>query len=57
MPKGAIHHLHFTAACPVDFLIELTYDPSVYYNERDNSFLVSKNGPPEQVGFINCNDV
>lgn len=56
MPKGAIHHIHLTAACPVDFLIELTYDPIVYFNERDGMFKVSKTGSPG-AGFINCNEM
>ncbi len=36
MPKGGHHHLHLTAACPVDFLIELTREDIVWYSERDN---------------------
>ena len=56
MPKGAIHHIHLTAACPVDFLIELTYDPIVYFNERDGMFKVSKTGSPG-AGLINCNEM
>jgi hypothetical protein len=57
MPKGAHHHLHLTAACPIDFLIELTYEPIVYFNERDNMFNVSPLGEPEESGYINCNEL
>ena len=40
MPKGALHHVHTTAAPPVDLFIELTYDPVTYYNEREGLFKV-----------------
>lgn len=33
MPKPAIHHIHLTAAAPIEFLIQkLTYHDFVYYN-------------------------
>jgi len=35
MPKGAIHHIHTTAAIPVDAYVKLTYDERTYYSERD----------------------
>lgn len=59
MPKGGHHHLHITAACPVEYLIDLTYEDFVYYSEREgqNMFKVSKNGPPSQAGFIKCNSI
>ena len=59
MPKGGHHHLHLTAACPVEYLIELTYEDYVYYSEREgqNLFKVSKHGPPDQAGFIKCNNI
>lgn len=44
MPKPAVHHLHLTAAAPVDFLINLTYYDYVYYNEKEFLFKVSKKG-------------
>ena len=40
MPKGAIHHLHTTAANPIDAYLKLTYDDRVYYNAREGLFKV-----------------
>ena len=40
MPKGALHHIHTTAAPPVDVYLKLTYEPIVYFNERDGLFKV-----------------
>ena len=41
MPKGGLHHLHTTAAPSVDFYIKLTYNDSVYFNEREKLFKVA----------------
>ena len=57
MPKGGVHHLHLTAAAHIDFLIELTYEDYVYYNEKENMFRVSVAGPPQESGFFKCNDL
>jgi hypothetical protein len=35
MPKGAIHHIHTTAANPIDAYLKVTYDERVYYSERE----------------------
>ena len=33
MPKPVIHHIHLTASCPIDFLVEkLLYYDFVYFN-------------------------
>ena len=32
MPKGAIHHIHTTAAIPIDAYVELTKEDCVYFN-------------------------
>ena len=40
MPKGAIHHIHTTAAPPVDTYMKLTYNDIVYYNDREKMFKV-----------------
>ena len=40
MPKCAIHHIHTTAAIPIDAYLKLTYDDRVYYNNRENLFKV-----------------
>lgn len=57
MPKGGIHHLHLTAAAPIDFLIKLTYEDIVYYNDREHMFKACPHGPPEEEGFIKVNDL
>ena len=51
MPKPVVHHLHLTAAAPVDYLVKLTYQDHVYFNDRDYLFKVSKNGINED-GFM-----
>ena len=48
MPKPAVHHLHITAAAPVEYLIELTYKDYVYYNDRAQLFKVSRLGIKEE---------
>ena len=48
MPKPVVHHLHLTAACPIEYLIKLTYYDYVYYNDRAQIFKVSKNGIKEE---------
>lgn len=40
MPKCAIHHVHTTAANPIEAYLQLTYDDRVYYNKRENLFKV-----------------
>jgi len=40
MPKGSIHHLHTSAAPPIDVYIEMTRNDLVYYNEKDGLFKV-----------------
>ena len=42
LPKPAVHHLHITAAAPVEYLIKLTYYDYVYYNDRVGLFKVTK---------------
>lgn len=49
MPKGAIHHVHTTAANPIDAYLKLTYDDRVYFNDRDRLFKVF----PKHQGVIN----
>ena len=45
MPKPAVHHIHLTASCPIEFLVKkLCYYDYVYYNQKDQMFKVSKNG-------------
>jgi len=40
MPKGGIHHIHTTAAIPIEAYLQATYDDRVYYSERDQLFKV-----------------
>lgn len=40
MPKGAIHHIHTSAAPPIETYMSLTYDPIVFYNEREKLFKI-----------------
>ena len=40
MPKGAIHHIHTTAANPIDAYLKLTYDERTYFSQRENLFKV-----------------
>ena len=54
MPKGALHHVHTSAAPHVDVYIELTYDPVTYYNEREGLFKVFPDHEKED-GFEPCN--
>jgi hypothetical protein len=57
MPKMGVHHIHLTAACPVSFLIELTYEDIVYYSERENMFKVNPKGEEIEESFIRVNDL
>ena len=40
MPKGAIHHIHTTAAFGVEDYLKLTYDPIVYFSQHEHLFRV-----------------
>jgi hypothetical protein len=53
MPKGAIHHIHTSAAPPVEVYMKLTYDPIVYFNEREKIFKVFPNHEKED-GYVSC---
>ena len=36
MPKPVVHHIHLTAACPVNYLVKkLCYYDFVYYSMKD----------------------
>jgi len=54
MPKGAIHHIHTSAAPPVDVYVKLTYDPFVYFNERDAIFKVFPKEHQVEDGYLKC---
>jgi hypothetical protein len=44
-----------TGSVSPKFLLELTYDPKVYYSERDNYFKVSADPNFKKDGYINVN--
>jgi hypothetical protein len=57
MPKPACHHLHFTAACPLRYLIKLTYRDHVYYNQKANELKVTKDPSWSEEGYVKCNSL
>lgn len=57
MPKGAIHHLHTTAANPIDAYLKLTYDDRVYYNNREKLFKVYPKHEGVLDGYVKCTDL
>ena len=54
MPKGSIHHLHTSAAPPIEVYLKMTYDEMVYYNERDGLFKVFPNPAHAEDGYVQC---
>jgi hypothetical protein len=56
MPKGGLHHLHTTAAPSVECYIRMTYNPAVYFNEREKMFKVAPRGLDED-GYVRCVDM
>jgi len=54
MPKGAHHHIHTTAANPINAYLELTYDDKVYYSKRDRLFKVFPKHENVLDGYIQC---
>ena len=57
MPKPAVHHIHLTAGADLHFMVEkLLYYDYVYYNQKENTFRVTKKGCTEE-GFIKVNEL
>ena len=55
MPKGANHHVHTTAANPIEAYVAITYDDRVYYNQRESLFKVYPQKNPDILdGYIRC---
>lgn len=54
MPKGAIHHIHTTAANPIDAYLKLTYDDRVYFNNRERLFKVFPKHKGVPNGYLQC---
>lgn len=52
MPKGAVHHIHTTAAPPVDVYLEMTRHEYVYYNDREKVFRVYPEESMKEDGFV-----
>jgi hypothetical protein len=57
MPKGAIHHLHTSAANPIDAFLKLTYDERVYFCSRDRLFKVFPKHIDVDDGYVKCIDL
>jgi hypothetical protein len=57
MPKGAIHHIHTTAANPIDAYLDITYDERVYYSEREGLFKVYPKHEGVADGYLKCTDL
>jgi hypothetical protein len=57
MPKGALHHLHVTAGPSADTYVKLTYNPCVYFNQREMMFKVDPRCQLEEDGFIQCTEM
>ena len=59
MPKPVVHHIHLTAASPVDFLVDtLCYKDFVYFNEKEQMFHVdaTKKGCTKE-GYVKVNEL
>lgn len=57
MPKPVVHHIHLTAACPIEFLVEqLCYYDYVYYNQKEQLFKTNKNGC-DLPGYVKVTDL
>ena len=57
MPKGAIHHIHTTAANTLDSYLQLTYDDRVYFNNRYRLFKVYPKHEDVADGYLKCRDL
>jgi hypothetical protein len=56
MPKGAHLHLHLTAACKLDIVLELARDDISYYSSTANKIKVFPKGEPEE-GYVRYADL
>jgi hypothetical protein len=55
MPKGALHHIHTSAAPPIETYMQLTYDPCVFYNERERIFKIFPIADVQREdGYVSC---
>jgi hypothetical protein len=58
MPKPVIHHIHLTAASSPEWLVSnLCYYDYVYYNMKDNKFVVSPKEPCTKAGYVPVNQL
>jgi hypothetical protein len=42
IPKGGVHNLHLAGGVPPELLLQLTYDPDVYFSQREKFFKISR---------------
>ncbi len=49
--------MHLTAAAHIDFLVKLTYEDCVYYNQQKNLFQVSVGKDHPEAGYISSNEL
>lgn len=54
MPKGGLHHIHTSAANPVNAYIQLTYDDKVYWSQHERLFKVYPKHEGVAEGYIQC---
>ena len=54
MPKGAIHHIHTSAANPISAYLKLTYDDKTYFSQRDSLFKVYPKHQDVADGYVQC---
>lgn len=53
MPKPVIHHIHLTAAATPEWLVQkLCYYDYVYYNMKENKFIVLPKEPCTKPGYL-----
>ena len=57
MPKGALHHLHTSAAIPIEAYVEVTYDDRVYFSQRESLFRVYPKHENVADGFLKCTEL
>lgn len=57
MPKGGVFHVHLTAACHVDYLLELSHEDIVFYNPETKVFRVEPTGAATEEGYRRCSEL
>lgn len=57
MPKGAIHHIHSTAAIPVEAFLDITREDFVYYNDREKLLKCYPKQTNIDPHYVKCNQL